>query len=365
LREKTMSDLNAMLDAWADGAAAALVLEQPLRPVVGSIVFPPTFAPPPGREESDYIIDPVGDDFVVTLNTPGAEANHLEPIFGREKPLTYSGLIPQVWINVGKQRRKNLLDVGHRAGDALVRSSTASELITKAYQDVLDGDHGSLAEIAPTSIVFGSWDSRLTQAKLPRLIESRIDAYGVERRRRAAQYFPPIRYVEHGFLDDDAKQKKIRSEAGFVEAPSGIKPGGVEVSGKIVRTMTIALVGIASLGTSSTSRSVALRRYILGLALTAATAPIALNLRQGCLLVRAEEVAWRAVHHNGTEEPVVIDHERVFEYPQAAAQTFFGGAVPTPEPWTLAENGARNELKRYQDRKKKRQADEATTLSQS
>jgi len=49
--------------------------------------------------------------------------------------------------------------------------------------------------------VFGAWDSRDTGAKLPRLLESRIDAYGIEKRERAAQYFATLDYVDAGLLD--------------------------------------------------------------------------------------------------------------------------------------------------------------------
>ena len=51
----------------------------------------------------------------------------------------------------------------------------------KAFKLFLDtGDASALAKLAPTSLVFGVWDSRDTQAKLPRLVQSVIRAWDVE-----------------------------------------------------------------------------------------------------------------------------------------------------------------------------------------
>jgi CRISPR-associated protein Csb1 len=114
-----MSELESVLDAWADGHAAALVLEQRLRPVVGTLVFPPTFAPVRRGEPSDYVLDEIDGLYVVTLDTPGAQANRLEPLFMQD-PL--AALVPQITIIAGNQQ-KNLLELGHRAADALARSA--------------------------------------------------------------------------------------------------------------------------------------------------------------------------------------------------------------------------------------------------
>ena len=66
---------------------------------------------------------------------------------------------------------------------------------------------GLLAKLAPTSLVFGAWDSRDTQAKLPRLIASTIRAYNVRKLRRSAQFVPAVDYVSEGLLEepDDLK----------------------------------------------------------------------------------------------------------------------------------------------------------------
>jgi hypothetical protein len=67
-----------------------------------------------------------------------------------------------------------------------------------------------------------------------------------------------------------------------------------------------------------------LRRYLLGLALVAATGQAAYDLRQGCLLVRKEgsNVDSRKVLPSGTREDFPWDLGAAFEYAQATAKDF-------------------------------------------
>jgi CRISPR-associated protein Csb1 len=348
-----MSELKEKLDAWAEGSAAALVLEQPLRPVIGTLVFPPTFAPAKKGDLSDYIIDEVDGQGVVTLDTPGAEANRMEPLFMRH-PL--DELVPQITVTAGTQQ-KNLLELGHRAADALVRSvKEKSDLVEKAFEESLAGDHTGLAAFAPTTLVFGAWDSRGTGAKLPRLLEARIDAYGIEKRGRSAQYFSAVDYVKTGLLEQSKEKKELeqRSQAGFRDSPSGRQPGGVEIveGGRIIRTLTVHLVGVHQLGAGSHGeRGQLLRQYILGLALAAATAPLPLFLRQGCNLVPAtpKEAAaparWRAIGFDGTEVEVELPHEAIVHYTRAARDRLFPGATKS-ETWVATKSGAQAEVKK-------------------
>lgn len=342
-----MSDLSKKLDEWADGKAAALVLEQPLRPVVGTLVFPPTFAPAKKGESSDYIVDEIDGLSVVTLDTPGAEANRLEPLF-MQPPL--ADLVPQITISAGN-KHKNLLEVGHRAADALVRSvPDKARIVEEAFEQVLVGDYGALAAFAPTTLVFGAWDSRGTGAKLPRLLEARIDAYGVQRRRRAAQYFAAVKYVEEGLLEQNPKEQKLRSEAGFLDSPSGHQAGGVEIidGGRIVRTLTIHLAALHRLGAGKDmERGRHLRRYVLGLALAAATSPLPLFLRQGCSLVRKNgaPARWNAVGFDGAEETVELPHDAIVTYARSARDLLFPNGFK-PETWTATKAGAQSEIKK-------------------
>jgi CRISPR-associated protein Csb1 len=126
----------------------------------------------------------------------------------------------------------------------LARSTDASPRIREAFEQALMGDHTALASFAPTSLVFGAWDSRDTVAKRPRVLESRIDAYGVEKRYCAAQYFTALDFVETGLLDASTTKTELdqRSQAGFRDSPSGRQPGGVEVvdGGRIAQTVRSA-----------------------------------------------------------------------------------------------------------------------------
>src|SRR5690606_4067320 len=100
----------------------------------------------------------------------GSQANRMEPIFG-EGPQgnpALAKLVPQVDVEIGDGRKVSILEAGHRLGDALVRSSTLKEAARKAFEEFLTtNDVTSIAKLAPTSLVFGVWDSRDTQAKLP------------------------------------------------------------------------------------------------------------------------------------------------------------------------------------------------------
>lgn len=365
-----MTDMDSQLDSFAeDGSAAALVLEQLLRPVAGSLVFPPTFAPTQKGQPSDYVIDYIDGRGVTTLDTPGAEANRLEPLFLPGQPL--ADLVPQIVIKAGNRIQKNLLELGHRAADALVRSvDDQAKRVEVAFERTFFGDHADLAEFAPTSLVFGAWDSRGTGAKLPRLLESRIDAYGVQRRERSAQYFAAVDYVEAGLLDRSTEKKQLdqRSQAGFRDSPSGRQGGGVELleDSRIVRTVTVHLAGLRQLAAGQdVARGKALRRYVLGLALAAATAPLSLLLRQGCHLVplkpksdgHASDAFWRCISNDGSEVNVVLVHKKIAEYARLARDAFYGAKWEQirETTWTATKMGASAEVK------KRDKADEGAT----
>jgi len=177
-----MSNALKQFDGWLtdDDGPAALVIREYLMPVEGhdAAVFPPTFAagdgfpggynidPPPIKDE------PWRDENVCLMDSVGSQANRIEPIFAEDE---YAELIPQIVVEAGK-KQINLLDAGHRAGDALVRCSELKDELHEAFRSVQKGDAEPLAKIAPTSLVFGAWDSRDTQAKLPRLVSSVIRA---------------------------------------------------------------------------------------------------------------------------------------------------------------------------------------------
>ncbi len=205
-------------DSWLIGrqGPAAVVLREHLMPVEGEegVLFPPTFAagdgfpggynidPPPTKDQ------PWQDENVCLIDSVGSQANRIEPIF-KDEP--YAALVPQVVVEAG-EHRVNLLDAGHRAGDALLRCSELSDQVNEAFRAVERGDYSKLAAFAPTSLVFGAWNSRGekgAQSKVPRLVSSTIRAFNVRPLTRAAQFVPAIEYVDKGLLDDP-KDKKTK-----------------------------------------------------------------------------------------------------------------------------------------------------------
>src|ERR1043166_975585 len=167
-------------DEWLDdnSAIAALVMHQWLVPVEGkdAVIFPPTYAKPEPKREEDWLgynIDDFSDGTkVCQIDSVGAQANRLEPIFLRDK---YSELVPQVTIKAG-DKEVNLLQAGHRAADAIVRFSSLSGDLNEAFRALLNkGNAEPLSKIAPTSLVFGAWDSR--DRKSTRLNSSHVSEY--------------------------------------------------------------------------------------------------------------------------------------------------------------------------------------------
>lgn len=322
-----MSEQLSRFDAWIkEGGPSALVMKEYLEPAAGTgeVVFPPTFAPPEDQKDAGatYIIDGEGENSVCLLDSVGSQANRLEPVF---KTAKYCDLVPQIEIRV-KERVVNLLDLGHRAADALIRSTVLGVDLEKAFLECAAGNARPLAKIAPTSLVFGAWDSRGSQAKVPRLLDSTVRAFRVTKLSRAAQYFSALEKdeVEELLETDTQKQRKPLSKAGFLDAPSGKTHGGVVARGDIVRTAVVNLTALRALGAMTEEEQITLRRYILGLTLVAALAPADLFLRQGCLLVRSAQKPLEStiVYRDGRREVLPAAIEDIGPFARAAAEAF-------------------------------------------
>ena len=313
------------IDAWADDSRGpvALVLKQKLVSVEGenAVIFPPTYA------GIGYNIDTLSDGTMVALiDSVGSQANRMEPLF---KDAPYDCLVPQVEITLGNEKTVSILDVGHRIGDALIRCSELGEETAAALEAFQDsGDAGDIAHLAPTSLVFGAWDSRGEGAKLPRLVNSTIRAWDVEEFHRAAQYNPPVNYAELDVFSEDEKAKSEGdpksplAKRGFVHVPSTGDPGGVIAKGGVIRDVTVNLVALRRL--DSPGQGALLRQYILGLALVAATEPQDGFLRQGCLLTPDSDnlADWTLVHRDGKRETMTLSHEEALDYAQEKAEKF-------------------------------------------
>jgi len=308
------------IESWTDPKGpVALVLKEHLVPIEGDggVFFPPTYA----REDRStnpepYNIDKLADGTkVVTIDSVGSQANRMEPLFGGgpagHPELTQ--LVPQIAIEIGEGKRISMLEAGHRLGDAIVRASSLKDEARQAFERFLSaGDATAIAKISPTSLVFGVWDSRDTQAKLPRIVQSVIRAWDIDVLHRSAQYTPPINYAALEVFSDDEKQKSENNpksplaQRGFVAVPSTDAHGGVVARGPIVRDVTINLVALRRLHAAKDSDT--LRRYVLGLCLVAATEPLDGFLRQGCLLVPKPEqpAEWHEVARTGARTAVAL-----------------------------------------------------------
>lgn len=327
------TSLNEQVDRWLSPTGpVALVWKQQLEPVEGEggVFFPPTYA------DVGYNIDKLGDGTqVVTVDSVGSQANRLEPIFEKSEAgdNDLAELVPQIEIEVAEGRRVSILRAGHRLGDAIIRSSELKDEARAAFAAFLDtGDASAIAKLAPTSLVFGVWDSRDTQAKLPRLVQSVIRAWDVDTLTRSAQYVPAIDYAAMDVFSEEEKAKQEGdpksplAKRGFVAVPATGAHGGVVARGPIVRDVTINLVAVRRLRGGKTTEE--LRRYILGLSLVAATEPLDGFLRAGCLLVpkASAKTSWVEVARTGERADVALDAAAVRAFATEAASNFGVGA---------------------------------------
>ena len=337
-----------------DNGPAAIVLKQWLKPVDDGVIFPPTYANPRKGDPPVYNIDRHGETVqlskrftkfektqafmdeartelgrehsVCVIDSIPSQANRIEPAFGRmrDKDGNPVRLVPKVIITAkvdGEEKEIDLLDAGHRAADAVVQLSSLREEITSAIKARRQGDSVPLAKLAPTSLLFGMWDSRESGEKVPRLINSIIRAYDVIEFKRSSQFNAALDFEAAGVVP--GKGDKKLSEVGMDSAPAAFQLGGVEAKGGICRTSTLNLCTLRDiLGKPKES----LQRYILGLALVAMTYfdGKTLNLRQGCQLVAApgKPMTRTLVYADGAEETFDIDRDMALAYATVAAKEF-------------------------------------------
>lgn len=317
--------MNEQFDSWlaADGPVA-ITMTEPLEPVLGAmgVIFPPTFAPAQRGDVPSYVVDDTSDGKVALVDTVGSQANRLEPIF-KEEP--YSALIPRAIIRIGA-REVNLLDAGHRAADALVRFSTYKDQVAAAFKALYDtGNATELAKLAPTSIIFGVWDSRGSGVKLPRLIGSTVRAFGVEQLRRNAQFFSAFEKEETNLL---GQPQDFLSEQGLSDAPAGLTNGGVIARKGIVRESVLNLIALRAISGGESEDTRKLQRYVLGLSLISLTAPWKSFLREGCLLVTAQggKPKQETVSRNGSRKTFELEMKDALIFAELAAKAFGVGS---------------------------------------
>lgn len=322
-----------IINSWAEDqkGPVALHLKQKLIPVEGEggVIFPPTYA------DIGYNIDTLSDGTkVATIDSVGSQANRMEPIFrgadDGEPDNEFASLVPQINISYGEGKVVSIFEVGHRLGDALVRSTSLKDKAKAAFGKFLDtGDSTELVKLAPTSLVFGVWDSRDTQAKLPRIVQSVIRAWDIDELTRSAQYNPPIDYAALDVFSDEDKAKQEGdpksplAKRGFVHVPAGKALGGVVVRGTVERQITINLVALRRLH-GDTNNTLVLRRYLLGLSLVAGTEPLDGFLRQGCLLTQDPNAPseWACIGRDGVRTSIALDAQIALTYAKGVRAAF-------------------------------------------
>jgi CRISPR-associated protein Csb1 len=263
----------------------------------------------------------------------------MEPIFKAAEPgepeNPLAKLVPQIDVAYGNEKKISIFEAGHRLGDAMIRTSKSETFdlplaAREAFDEFLRGDATKIAKLAPTSLVFGVWDSRETQAKLPRIVQSVIRAWNIDVLTRSAVYTAAVDYAGLGVFDATTKEKaekdekRPESKRGFANALATATHGGIVARGAIRRDVTVNLIALRRLKGGDT---VALRRYILGLALVAATTPIDGFLRAGCLLTldQKEPGEWNIVHRDRKADSVVVDAATAREFAEKAADAFKRG----------------------------------------
>ena len=319
------------IEAWADSEKdpVALHIKQKLLPVEGTVAYPPTYA------DIGYNIDTLADGTKVALiDSVGSQANRIEPIFKRAP---YSTLVPQIEIELYSKEdgseimeKCSLLDLAHRSADAVVYASPKlSAIVSDAFGALKQrGDAAPLCRVAPTSLVFGVWDSRGgSNEKRPRLIRSIIRAWDVDVLHAAAQFNSVWKSLHEDdqaeLRDEEGKRNRMkRADAGLADTPAVFRKtkipeyrngfpnpearvlGGIVIRGGVERDVTVNLVALRGLVGANDEETVKLRRYLLALTLIAATAEIDLYLREGCHLRYAEDDDWKEIPRRGDVVPI-------------------------------------------------------------
>ncbi len=342
---------------WLDESDSpiAITLTEILEPSEGAdaIIFPPTFAKPDKEKPSPffpYQIDVLDEKLTpqeavrseqvannCLIDSIGSQANRMETLFKKEH---LSELVPQVEVKLKTKKKDgenvdvsvNLLDIGHRITDGAIRFSDFNGEVTAAIKSLRNEANAELlARLAPTSLIFGFWDSHpnTTMYKFGRILSSTIRATNVARVNRSAQYDPAYEKTNLSELEEKLKKSKVKlSEVGLDGVPSTNSHGGVQVFGQIVRRTQINLVRLRALavtkeGKISESETLTLRRYLLGLALIAARIQKEeYDLRIGCLL-RCTKLSSQIVYGSGkTDEEFNWSRRNIFEFALAASKEF-------------------------------------------
>lgn len=296
--------LMSIRELVADAEVVALRFRQTLEPIDGPDVpvFPPTY--PPHRErgnhrfDTPYTVNKTKDGTrICDLDSVQSQANRMEAAFTSD----LADVIPQHVVQAGNHRVA-LTELPHRIADASIRATGLAKGIREWFLDVDSGDPVPLARIAPTSLIYGAWDSRDTQIRLPRAIRSEIRAYDVSIFTRSAQYSGAFKQESLGLSDAEWKKG---ADIGFAPTPEVDAHGGVLIHGEIVHSASVLLNVLRKYRT--TDGSDVLPNYLFGLALGGLLiGGRDYNLRSGCFLVPAAPAEWQTVAKSGERQSIEV-----------------------------------------------------------
>lgn len=347
-------------DSYLDeDGPVALIIKQDLAPVDDEdpVIFPPTYPmtaykgrvhtirdgdyrvsvelPPDSKADKNekkedqrpgYNIDRFPDGTnSCEIDSPQSQSNRIEPKF---KTIKNGTLVPQIEIKVGKET-VNLLDAGHRAADAVVRMSSLADKFHEAFVAARSRNYFELAKYAPTSLVFGVWDSRSTYEKRQRVLKAHIRATNVLERSKSAQYTPAVDYVGAGAIEEEVDTGKREdnnlSAEGMKHALSTQTVGGVMLTpkGKLVRTVNVNVAAIRELRGADEKQSKALQEYILALSLVSAIAEPDLNLREGCNLRFKGTPTMKLVYRSKDDGAFTLNLAQIEQLAEDASKRFF------------------------------------------
>lgn len=302
----------------ADPEIVALTFKRKLVSIDGpdAPIFPPTY--PASKEtgkhrfDTPYTVNETKDGVLVCdLDSVQSQANRMETAFTG----ALADVVPQHAVQAGNHRVA-LTELPHRIADASIRATKLADDIREWMLDFDSGNPAPLAKTAPTSLVYGAWDSRDTRIRIPRAIRSEIRAWDVSIFTRSAQYSGA--FQRESLKLTEAEWKK-GADIGFAPTPSVDAHGGVLAHGEIVHSASILLNAVRKHRTGGGGD--VLPNYLLGLALGGLLVGGGnYDLRSGCSLVPAAPAEWRTVSRTGDRRSAEVDEDAILEQVRGAAR---------------------------------------------
>lgn len=307
----------------ANSGLVALTFRQKLDSIEdsGVPVFPPTYPAPergPHRFGTPYTVNETKEGTrICDLDSVQSQANRMETAFTND----LADLIPQHMVQAGNHQVA-LTELPHRIADASIRATDLTSDIRDGMLAISAGNPVPLATIAPTSLIYGVWDSRDTQVKLPRAVRSEIRACDVSVFTRSAQFSGTFSRESLG-IDEKIWRKKEHGAAdvGLAPALSVDAHGGILVHGEIIHTASVLLNVLRKYRTADGSD--VLPNYLLGLTLGGLLiGGRDYNLRSGCCLVPAAPAEWQTIDRNGERQSIEVDENVVINELRVVARAW-------------------------------------------